>query len=179
MFSGTGVRLSGLMSNETSDQKPREKKNYITPSGFRRLKDEFQNLMQVERPKLVETVAWAASNGDRSENADYIYGKRRLREIDSRLRFLTGRLEAAIVVDPKTLSGKKVVFGSTITLEDEDGQTVKYQIVGEDEFDAKTGKISWRSPVATSLLGKAAGDEVVLKKPSGDELVTILEIEFI
>lgn len=167
------------MSNETSDQKPRERKNYITPEGFRRLKDEFQHLMQVERPKLVETVAWAASNGDRSENADYIYGKRRLREIDSRLRFLTGRLESAVVVDPKTQSGPKIVFGCTVTLEDEDGETLKYQIVGEDEFDAKTGRISWRSPVATALLGKAEGDEVVLKKPSGDETVTVLKIEFI
>lgn len=167
------------MADETSDQKPRERKNYITPKGFQRLKDEFQHLMQVERPKLVETVAWAASNGDRSENADYIYGKRRLREIDSRLRFLTGRLEAAVVVDPTTLSGEKVVFGSTVTLENENGETLKYQIVGEDEFDAKTGKISWRSPVATALLGKTVGDDVLLRKPSGDETVSIVDLEFI
>lgn len=167
------------MADQTSDQKRREKKNYITPAGFQKLKDEFQHLMQVERPKLVETVAWAASNGDRSENADYIYGKRRLREIDSRLRFLTGRLEAAVVVDPLTLSGNKVVFGSTVTLEDEDGEMVTYQIVGEDEFDAKSGRISWRSPVATSLLGKSVGDEAILRKPSGDEIVTIVSVEFI
>jgi transcription elongation factor GreB len=171
------------MPNETKSQKadptPPEKKNYITPRGFQRLRDEFHQLMQVERPKLVETVAWAASNGDRSENADYIYGKRRLREIDSKVRFLTGRLESAVVVDPKTLSGDKVIFAATVTLENENGETLVYQIVGEDEFDIKTGKISWRSPVATALLGKKADDEVVLKKPSGDETVTILKVEFI
>lgn len=155
-----------------------EKANYITPEGLNRLKSEYQQLMQVERPKLVETVAWAASNGDRSENADYIYGKRRLREIDSRLRFLKGRLEAALVVDPKQLSGDKVVFGSTVTVEDDDGEQRTYKIVGEDEFDPKTGLISWRSPVATALLGRRVGDEVTLKKPGGDETVQLVKILF-
>lgn len=155
-----------------------DKKNYITPEGFERLKKEYSDLLHVERPKLVETVAWAASNGDRSENADYIYGKRRLREIDSRLRFLTGRLDAAEVVDPKTLSGEKVVFGATVTIVNEDDITHVYKIVGEDEFDIKAGKISWQSPVALALLGKKVGDDVIVKKPSGEEFLTIEKIEF-
>lgn len=162
----------------TNQSENADKKNYITPTGLDRLKSEYHQLLNVDRPRLVETVAWAASNGDRSENADYIYGKRRLREIDSRLRFLGGRLEAAVVVDPKELSGDKVIFGATVTLETEEGETLVYQIVGEDEFDAKAGKISWRSPVAKSLLGKSRGDEVVLRKPAGEEVVTILAVVF-
>ena len=156
-----------------------EEKNYITPSGLEKLKAEYHQLFHVERPKLVETIAWAASNGDRSENADYIYGKRRLREIDSRIRFLTGRLEKAEVVDPKKLKGDKVVFAATVTVEDEDGTKAKYQIVGEDEWDVKSGKISWKSPVAIALLGKKEGDEVTVKKPAGEEIVYITKIEFI
>lgn len=155
-----------------------DKKNYITPSGLEKLKAEYHQLFHVDRPKLVETVAWAASNGDRSENADYIYGKRKLREIDSRLRFLTGRLEAAEVVDPLKLTGDKVVFGSTVTITDEEGETLVYQIVGEDEWDIKQGKISWQSPVAKALLGKRVGDEVAIRKPSGEEFVTLEKIEF-
>lgn len=155
-----------------------DKKNYITPRGLEKLRAEYHQLAQVERPKLVETVAWAASNGDRSENADYIYGKRRLREIDSRLRFLTGRLEAAEVVDPSKLTGERVVFGSTVTISDEDGETQVYQIVGEDEWNIHDGKISWQSPVAKALLGKKVGDEVTIRKPAGEELVTLEKIEF-
>lgn len=155
-----------------------EKKNYITPFGLAKLKAEYNELFHNERPKLVETIAWAASNGDRSENADYIYGKRRLREIDKKLRFLTGRLEDAILVDPKNLSGDKVVFGATVTIMDEDENLKTYQIVGEDEFDIKLGKISWRSPVAKALLGKKLGDETVIHKPAGQEIVTIEKIEF-
>ncbi len=154
-------------------------KNYITPPGFEKLRDEYSQLLNVERPKLVETVAWAASNGDRSENADYIYGKRRLREIDSRLHFLQGKLERAVVVDPKTLSGDKVIFGATVTISDEDGKQSVYQIVGQDEFDIKNNKISWKSPVAAALLGKKEGDDVVIKKPGGKEVVCIEKIEFI
>ncbi|GIL18848.1 MAG: transcription elongation factor GreB [Oligoflexia bacterium] len=153
-------------------------KNYITPVGFQKLKDEYHHLLHVDRPKVVETVAWAAGNGDRSENADYIYGKRRLREIDSRLRFLTGRLEKAFIVDPKTLSGDKVVFGATITVLNEDEEEITYQIVGEDEWDIKLSKISWKSPVARALLGKKVGDEVIVKKPQGEEVLTIQAVEF-
>jgi transcription elongation factor GreB len=122
-------------------------------------------------------VAWAAGNGDRSENADYIYGKRRLREIDSRLGFLGGRMDKAEVVDPKLAKKDKVTFGLTITVSDENGEEKKYQIVGEDEWDLSKGKISWKSPVAKALLGKKIEDEVVVKKPSGEEILTIISIE--
>jgi transcription elongation factor GreB len=153
-------------------------KNYITPEGIEKLRAEYARLFHEERPKVVETVAWAASNGDRSENADYIYGKRRLREIDSRLRFLTGRLEKAEVIDPKTLSGKAVLFGATVTLVDEDDKSVIYQIVGEDEWDISQGKISWKSPVAKALLGKKEGDEVTVKKPTGEEIFLIEKVHY-
>lgn len=156
-----------------------QNKNYITPEGLEKLKAEYAKLFHDERPKLVEVVAWAASNGDRSENADYIYGKRRLREIDSRLRFLTGRLEKAFVVDPKTLQGKKVLFGATVTVVDEDDKKATYQIVGEDEGDVSKGKISWKSPMAKALLGKNQGDEVVLRKPAGEEIMSIEKVEYL
>lgn len=154
-------------------------KNYITPSGLKRLKDEYHQLMHVERPKVVEIVAWAASNGDRSENADYLYGKKRLREIDSRVRFLTKRIEDAELVDPAQMSGETVLFGATVTLINEDGEEIRYQIVGVDEFDIKLGKISWKSPVAKAILGKKVGDEVKIVKPVGEEYVTIEVIEYV
>jgi transcription elongation factor GreB len=154
-------------------------KNYVTPLGFEKLKEEYSELFNKERPKLVETVAWAASNGDRSENADYIYGKRRLREIDKRLKFLGDRLDNAEVVDPKLIKSDKVVFGATVTYSDEDEKSYTYQIVGEDEFDVKAGKISWKSPVARQLMGKKLNEEVVLKKPNGiEEVILIEKIEF-
>lgn len=153
-------------------------KNYITPVGYEKLRSEYSHLLNVDRPKVVETVAWAASNGDRSENADYIYGKRRLREIDSRLRFLQGRLEKAEVVEPKNLKSDKVVFGATVTLMDENETQFVYQIVGEDEFDIAQKKISWRSPMASALLGKKINDEVKVTKPSGEDFYTIEKIEF-
>lgn len=153
-------------------------KNYITPEGLAKLKAEYHELFHVERPKLVEVVAWAASNGDRSENADYQYGKRRMREIDRRVHFLRNRIEDAEVVDPKTMSGSTVLFSATVTLSNEDGDELTYQIVGEDEFDAKRGRISWKSPVAKALMGKKVGDEVLLVKPAGNEYVTIEKIEY-
>lgn len=152
--------------------------NYITPAGFDKLRQELRELLQVERPKVVETVAWAASNGDRSENADYIYGKRRLREIDRRVEFLTRRLEDAQVVDPKTVHSEKIVFGATVTICDEDGAEKTFQIVGEDEIDIPNNKISWKSPVAKALLGKKLGEEARIQKPSGTEIVEILKIAF-
>jgi transcription elongation factor GreB len=152
--------------------------NYITPKGLEKLKDELRQLIQVERPQLVKTVAWAASNGDRSENADYIYGKRRLREIDKRSGFLTRKIEEAQVVDPKSLKGDKVVFGATVTLLDEDGDKKTYQIVGEDEIQAEAGRISWRSPVAKALIGRKQGDEVVIRRPAGEWVVEIEKVEF-
>jgi len=153
-------------------------KNYITPPGFQKLRSELAQLLNVERPKVVETVAWAASNGDRSENADYIYGKRRLREIDSRVRFLTGRIENAEVVDPGLIQSVQVKFGARITVETEDGEMRTYQIVGEDEWNIDAGMVSWKSPLASALLGKMKGDEVTLKKPSGEESLLIIKIEY-
>lgn len=157
----------------------KHEKNYITRKGFNKLKEEAQNLFHVERPKVVETVAWAAGNGDRSENADYIYGKRRLREIDRRLRFLGQRMDIAEIIDPELLNSDKVVFGATVTLENEEGKQKTYQIVGEDEIDTTGCKISWKSPIAKALLGKKADDEVIIKKPKGNEIVVILSIKFI
>lgn len=153
-------------------------KNYITPDGFEKLRSEYVELLNVERPKVVEVVAWAASNGDRSENADYQYGKRRLREIDRRLYFLKNRMEDAEVVDPKTISTDKIVFGATVTIENESGEEVVYQIVGEDEIDIKMKKISWKSPIAKAILGKKADDEVKVSKPSGDEVFIIVNIAY-
>ncbi|MES2801886.1 MAG: transcription elongation factor GreB [Bdellovibrionota bacterium] len=153
-------------------------KNYITPQGFEKLKAEYHELISVERPKVVEVVAWAASNGDRSENADYQYGKRRLRQIDGRLHFLQKRMEAAEVIDPKSLKSDKVVFGAMVTIENEDGLQHTYQIVGEDEIDIKQNKISWKSPVAKALLGKKLDDEVKIQKPAGDDTVVITGIVF-
>jgi transcription elongation factor GreB len=155
-----------------------DKVNYITPEGFKKLQEEFRQLFHDERPKLVETVAWAAGNGDRSENGDYIYGKRRLREIDKRLKFLRDRIESAQVVDPKQVQSEKVVFGATVTIEDEDGGKKTVQIVGEDEIEPGKNRISWKSPMARALLGKSVGDEVEIKRPVGDLFAEILEIRF-
>lgn len=178
MVTEARLDLQGSYLHLGSAMSDKNEKNYITPVGLKKLKDEYHQLFHVERPKLVETIAWAASNGDRSENADYIYGKRRLREIDRRIGFLGGRLEKAEIVDPQALSGDKVVFGATVTVLDEDENAKTYQIVGEDEWDIQTGKISWKSPVAKALLGKNLGDEVVVKKPAGEEVLIIEKIEF-
>lgn len=153
--------------------------NYMTPKGLKALQDEAQHLIKVERPEVVKTVAWAASNGDRSENADYIYGKKRLRQIDGRLKYLTEKIETARVVDPESHNTDQVVFGATVTIEDEAGDKKIYQIVGEDEIDTTGGKISWKSPMAKALMGKKEGDEVLVKKPKGDSWVEILKIDFI
>jgi transcription elongation factor GreB len=150
--------------------------NYITPEGFKKLQEEFTQLFNGERPKLVETVAWAAGNGDRSENGDYIYGKRRLREIDKRLQFLRDRIESAEVVDAATIKSTKVVFGATVTIEDEDGEVKTYRIVGEDEIEPGANKISWKSPMAKALLGKSVGDEVTIHRPAGDLIAEVKKI---
>ena len=155
-----------------------EVKNYITPTGFDKLRQEYTELLNGERPKLVLTVAWAASNGDRSENADYIYGKRRLREIDKRLHFLQKKMQASEVIDPKNLKSKTIIFGATVTVENNHGQEITYRIVGEDEIDIPRGFISWQSPVAKALLGKKVDDEAIIKKPTGEESITILSIHF-
>ena len=153
--------------------------NYITPKGFEKLREEYRQLLNVERPELVKVVEWAASNGDRSENADYIYGKRRLREIDKRLHYLQKHLESAEVIDAKHQKNKnKVFFGATVTIEDEDGQESTYQIVGKDEIDTKAGKISWNSPLGKALLGKNLDDEVRVNRPAGQKMITIIEIQY-
>lgn len=152
--------------------------NYITPVGLKKLRDELHELLHVERPKLVKTVAWAAGNGDRSENADYIYGKRRMREIDKRIHFLQKRLDHIELVDPKNLSGDKISFGATVTIVDENDKTSRYQIVGEDEIDTTQGKISWKSPIAKSLLGKSRGDTVTVVRPAGKIEIEIVEVEY-
>src|SRR3982751_2085393 len=149
-------------------------KNYITPAGHARLKRELQSLLDRERPQLVKVIAWAVSNGDRSENADYIYGKRRLRQIDSRIRFLTKRLEIAEVIDPVRPGVDQVYFGATVTYRDGAGVERTVAIVGQDEVDPARGRISWISPVARALAKSREGDVVTLKKPVGiDELEII------
>ncbi len=154
-------------------------KNYITPAGHARLKAEFDQLWKGERPALVKTIAWAASNGDRSENADYIYGKRRLREIDRRLRFLSKRLEQAEVVDPvQQDSSEQVFFGATVTMRSGAGVEQTLSIVGIDEADPARGRVSWISPVARALLRARIGDVVMLKTPVGTETLEILAIRY-
>jgi transcription elongation factor GreB len=158
---------------------PQGKKNYITTQGLERLKAELHELVNVERPKVVEVVAWAASNGDRSENADYQYGKRRLREIDRRIRFLNKRIDAAEVVEPTAQKGSKILFGATVTVMDEDENERVYKIVGIDETDAKAGKVSWISPIGQALLQASEGDVVTLKTPRGDEELEILKVRYV
>jgi len=158
---------------------PAGSKNYMTPEGHRRLKDEMLHLIDVERPEVVRVVSWAASNGDRSENGDYIYGKRRLREIDRRIRFLTKRLDLAEVVDPSAHHGSdQVFFGATVTYENQAGDVHTVTIVGIDELDPLHGKISWISPVARALTKAREGDSVVLRTPGGIDELTILSVAY-
>jgi transcription elongation factor GreB len=140
--------------------------NYITDGGARRLQDELAELLRVTRPKIVQEVADAAAQGDRSANAEYIYGKKRLREIDRRIHFLTKRLETAVVVKPEERPDGRVFFGATVDVEDEEGESATYRIVGEDETDPKKGYISWRSPLGRALLNKKEGDTVSFRKPA-------------
>lgn len=163
----------------TAQPLPSGLKNYMTPAGYRRLKEEYMHLLDVERPAMVQTVSWAASNGDRSENGDYIYGKKRLREIDRRLRFLAKRMENSAVVDPIQRSGcDQVYFGATVTVEHGDGQARTYSIVGVDEANATHGLISWVSPLARALLKAREDDAVRLQLPNGVEELVILAIEY-
>lgn len=156
-----------------------EAKNYITPAGFRRLQDELAHLWKVERPPIVSTVAWAAANGDRSENGDYLYGKRRLREIDRRLRFLGKRLESAEVVDPgKQTRRDQVFFGATVTYANMRDEEHAVTIVGVDEVDSTQGRVSWISPVARALLKARVGDTVPVRTPSGVDQIEVLKIAY-
>lgn len=154
--------------------------NYITPAGWRSLKDELYRLVNKERPEIVQIVNWAASNGDRSENGDYLYGKRRMREIDRRIRFLTKRLEAAQVVDPETREATdQIFFGATVTLLRGNGSEQTVKIVGIDEIDIAQNKISWISPLARCLIKAREGDEVSLNTPEGREDIEILEVAYV
>ena len=154
--------------------------NYITPAGWRSLKDELYQLVNKERPEIVQIVNWAASNGDRSENGDYLYGKRRMREIDRRIRFLTKRLEAAQVVDPETREATdQIFFGATVTLLRGNGSEQTVKIVGIDEIDTAQNKISWISPLARCLIKAREGDEVSLNTPEGREDIEILEVAYV
>ncbi len=153
--------------------------NYITPGGHAKLVDELEFLRRTERPRIVQEVQDAAAQGDRSENAEYIYGKRRLREIDRRMRFLSQRLKNVEVVDPAKQSSDRVVFGAFVDLEDEDGRESTWQIVGEDETEPSKGKISWKSPLGRGLLKKREGDSFTIKRPTGESIeYSILAVRF-
>jgi transcription elongation factor GreB len=158
-----------------ADTKPR----FITPEGLKRIRKEYEELFGVERPKVVEVVSWAASLGDRSENADYLYGKRRLREIDRRLAHLARIMKAAKVVDPaEQPSRDQVRFGATIELADEDENRRTLTIVGDDEADASSGRIGWSAPLARALIGAKVGDERIVRLPSGDKSYEVLGIRY-
>jgi transcription elongation factor GreB len=164
---------------EEADALPAGVKNYITPRGLQTLRDELHQLTRVERPKVVEVVSWAAGNGDRSENGDYIYGKKRLREIDRRIRFLTKRIEIAQVVDPAQQKNRdQVFFGATVTYAAEDGTEKTVRIIGIDEADLARGEVSWVSPIAKALLKAREGDTVTLRTPAGLETVEVVEIRY-
>ncbi|KQV80270.1 transcription elongation factor GreB [Massilia sp. Root351] len=158
---------------------PPGSKNYITPAGYQRIKDELLQLIDVDRPEVVRVVHWAASNGDRSENGDYIYGKKRLREIDRRIRFLTKRMDLAEVVNPSVHHGSdQVFFGATVTYSNPSGEERTVTIVGIDELDPLKGKISWISPVARTLTKAREGDAVTLHTPNGVEELDILKVSY-
>jgi len=158
---------------------PAGARNYITPAGYRRLREELMLLLDTERPKMVETVSWAAKNGDRSENGDYLYGKKRLREIDRRIRFLTKRLDIAEVADPALHHGHdQVFFGATVTYANAQGVERTVTIMGVDEADSLAGEVSWVSPVARALLKARVGDEVPLMTPAGAQRIEVLEVRY-
>lgn len=171
---GDEVSLEG----EGADEPRVHGKRYITPEGFRRLQAELDQLWTVERPKVTAEVSAAAAQGDRSENAEYQYGKRRLREIDRRMRYLAKLVDRLTVVQPDKAQQGRVFFGATVTVEDEDGERATYRIVGPDEFDVKAGKISMESPLAKALLGKRLDDEVTVQRPRGAGEVTIVDIRY-
>jgi len=172
----------GFTRKPQPDEPATRVKNYITPSGLQRLKDEHRFLLTKERPAVTEVVAWAAGNGDRSENADYQYGKRRLRQIDGRIRFLTKRIEAAEVVNPETpragQAAKRAFFGATVRYANSAGAERVVSIVGTDEVDLGRNHISWVSPLGRALMKSTEGDSVVLQLPGGTESLTVLEVRY-
>jgi transcription elongation factor GreB len=164
-----------LLKKTVSDEK-----NYITPEGHASIEAEFQQLLKIERPEVVRVVSWAAGNGDRSENGDYIYGKRRLRQIDSRLRFLMQRMDLAVIVDPSTQQGlEKIFFGAWVSLYSLKNDTEHtYRIVGKDELEPSLGYISWISPLARALLGKQVGDIVKVLAPAGEDEYEVIAVQY-
>ncbi|WKZ57245.1 MAG: transcription elongation factor GreB [Bdellovibrionota bacterium] len=154
-------------------------KNYITPGGLEKLQAEFSQLKFRERPEVTKVVQWAAGNGDRSENGDYLYGKKRLREIDKRLRYLAKRIESAEVIDPARVRSEQVMFGATVTIRDEDDREKSYTIVGVDEIDVAHGRISWMSPLACALMKARQGDWVTFRSPKGVQQLEVIKIEYV
>ena len=188
-----GVRMNKAFTRERDDAPddddddgastlpplPPGARNYMTPAGYARLRQELVTLLDEERPKVVETVSWAAKNGDRSENGDYLYGKKRLREIDRRIRFLTKRLDIAEVADPSLHHGSdQVFFGATVTYADESGEQRTVTIKGIDEADSLAGEVSWIAPVARALLKARTGDELTLVTPKGPQRIEVLEVRY-
>ena len=167
------------VANDDGNEIPGGAKNYITPGGFARLHAEFDDLIKVQRPETVKIVSWAAALGDRSENADYLYGKKRLREIDKRIRFLTRRIGLAQVVDPTEQPHEKIYFGATVVVCDQAGAEHTYSIVGVDEIDLARGHVSWVSPLAKALLGKQEGDTVTVQTPAGTQELEVLEVSYV
>lgn len=158
---------------------PAGSKNYITTAGATRLREEYQQLKYKERPEVTKVVAWAASNGDRSENADYTYGKKRLREIDRRLRFLGKRIDSMEIVEVGKIKSDQVLFGATVTIRDEDDKEKTYTIVGVDEMNLEKGRISWVSPLANAIFKAKVGDVIMFKTPKGMKEIEIIEIRYI
>jgi transcription elongation factor GreB len=158
---------------------PQAVKNYMTPQGYARIKSELTQLLDVERPELVKVISWAAGNGDRSENGDYIYGKKRLREIDRRIHYLGRRLDTVVVVDPAAQGdNERIYFGATVTYADEAGAEQTVTIVGFDEVDPARGYVSWISPIAKALLKRAVGDTVLLRTPAGEQQIEIVDVRY-
>jgi transcription elongation factor GreB len=151
---------------------------YITPEGFARIRAEYDELFGIERPKVVEVVSWAASLGDRSENADYLYGKKRLREIDRRLSHLARIMKAAKIVDPSSQSTDQVRFGATVELADEDDNHRTVTLIGDDETDAANGRIGWSAPLARALIGAKVGEERIVRLPSGEKNYEVIAIRY-
>lgn len=178
-FTSEDATDDDAQDGEIEDVLPAGFKNYMTPSGFAALQAELKTLTNEERPKVVDIVSWAAGNGDRSENGDYLYGKKRLREIDRRIRYLIKRLESAEVADPKRQQHlAQVFFGATVTYVHEDDTQVTVTLVGVDEIDLERGRISWVSPVARALMKAKTGDTVELRTPAGRESVDILSVSY-
>jgi transcription elongation factor GreB len=172
-----GIAEEAASSSSAAPQAAPSGKNYITPAGYARLEAELRSLVEIERPEVVKTVAWAASLGDRSENADYIYGKRRLREIDRRVRFLIKRLESAQVVRSAGRETDQVFFGASVKIRTQT-ETREITIVGVDEADPARGQVSWISPMAKALLKARAGDVVTLRSPAGEEQLEVMEVSY-